>query len=445
MRRSVWRACLFFMLSLLLVATSSAQGAAAADGSTSVSTVRTLTFSNDPNFACSTVNQSNTLTAVDDAITYAQAAKAYFDNGYRGSRYITWFGAYDATRWSTAATRMSSIHAALAEQNLVFKCPQTAPNDCGSGTYGWVNPNAPYEYYLCSTFFNSPATGTDSRAGTLVHFTSQFNAVAGAQSYVFGQSAAQALAISNPANAALNADNIEYFAENNPAIAVAVTSVAVSPTSASMYVGESTSLTVSVTPTNADNQNLVWTSSDVSIATVSSSGLVSGLAEGASTITATSVDGSHVGTSTVTVAVRPPAPNPPAAPASTPAPTPTPSPSATTATEPSAQPTVAPETATPVASMPTAQRWTQSRIRAMRAPEIRALTAGDVAAMRPRVFAAFRLSQLGYLRPTVVLSLRPAHIQALSTAQIGALELVPRTRLLSQAQRLAVARVLRVR
>ena len=81
----------------------------------------------------------------------------------------------------------------------------------------------------------------------------------------------------------------------------------------------------------------------------------------------------------------------------------------------------------------------------MRAPEIRALTAGDVAAMRPRVFAAFRLSQLGYLRPTVVLSLRPAHIQALSTAQIGALELVPRTRLLSQAQRLAVARVLRVR
>lgn len=440
------RALLVAMMSLILVVTGSTQGAAAAVSDPTISTARTVTFSNDPNFACSTVSQSVILTAISDAITYAQAADAYFDNGYRGARYITWFGAYDATRWSAVATRMSAIHNSLDGENLLFKCVQPpASGDCGPGVFGYIQPTVAYVYNLCGEFFNRPATGTDSRAGTLVHFTSQFNAVAGAQSYAFGQSAAQALAISNPANAALNADNIEYFAENNPAIAVAVTSVAVSPTSASMYVGESTSLTVSVTPTNADNQNLVWTSSDASIATVSSSGLVSGLAEGASTITATSVDGSHVGTSTVTVAVRPPAPNPPAAPASTPAPTPTPSPSATTATEPSAQPTVAPETATPVASMPTAQRWTQSRIRAMRAPEIRALTAGDVAAMRPRVFAAFRVSQLGYLRPTVVLSLRPAHIQALSTAQIGALGLVPRTRLLSQAQRLAVARVLRVR
>lgn len=434
----------------MLVIAGSAQDASAVGSDPSISTARTLTFSNDPNFACSTVNQSSTLTAVTDAITYAQAAKAYFDNGYRGARYITWFGAYDATRWSAVATRVSSIHAALAEQSLVFKCPQAPQQgDCSPGVWGYVYPTAAYEYYLCDTFFTAPATGTDSRAGSLIHFTSQFNVVAGAQAYAYGQSAAQALAVSNPANAALNADNFEYFAENTPAVAVAVTAVAVSPTSVSIYTGDTTALTASITPTNADNQNVVWSSSDTGVATVSSTGVVSGLSAGVVTITATSVDGSHASTSTVTVAVPAPAPNPPAAPASSPTPSPTPSPSASTTVEPAVPSSVAAEVSTPVtapvASTRVPQRWTLSRIKAMRARQMRALSANEVAAMLPRVFARFTVTQLGYLRPMVAVSLRPGHIQALSSAQIQALRLVPRARLLNQAQRIALARAIRTR
>ena len=45
---------------------------------------------------------------------------------------------------------------------------------------------------------------------------SHFNAVAGTDDHVYGQSSARSLAISNPADALDNADNHEYFAENTP-------------------------------------------------------------------------------------------------------------------------------------------------------------------------------------------------------------------------------------
>ncbi|KAI0681659.1 lysine-specific metallo-endopeptidase, partial [Cerioporus squamosus] len=60
-------------------------------------------------------------------------------------------------------------------------------------------------------------TGTDSRAGTLVHESSHFTKNGGTQDYVYGQSSAKSLAKSNPSEAIFNADNHEYFAENNPA------------------------------------------------------------------------------------------------------------------------------------------------------------------------------------------------------------------------------------
>jgi peptidyl-Lys metalloendopeptidase len=45
---------------------------------------------------------------------------------------------------------------------------------------------------------------------------SHFDVVAGTNDWVYGQSAAKNLAATNPTNALDNADNHEYFAENNP-------------------------------------------------------------------------------------------------------------------------------------------------------------------------------------------------------------------------------------
>ena len=83
---------------------------------------------------------------------------------------------------------------------------------------------------------------------------------------------------------------------------VSVSSITLSGTSA-LTVGQTTTLTATVAPAEATNRTVTWTSSDASVASVdSSSGLITGLAAGQTTITATAADGSNVtGTCTVTV------------------------------------------------------------------------------------------------------------------------------------------------
>ena len=71
--------------------------------------------------------------------------------------------------------------------------------------------------YLCRAFWNAPLTGTDSKGGTIVHELSHFNVIAGTDDFAYGQTAAKQLALTNPAQARMNADSHEYFAENTPA------------------------------------------------------------------------------------------------------------------------------------------------------------------------------------------------------------------------------------
>ncbi len=64
-------------------------------------------------------------------------------------------------------------------------------------------------------------------------------------------------------------------------------------------------LHTSLTPGNATNQLVNWSSSDETIATVDSSGNVTGISQGNATITATTVDGNFSDTSLITVIVIP--------------------------------------------------------------------------------------------------------------------------------------------
>jgi uncharacterized protein YjdB len=82
---------------------------------------------------------------------------------------------------------------------------------------------------------------------------------------------------------------------------VVVTGVSVSPTSASIVRGGTQQLTATVSPTNATNTSVTWTSSNTSIATVSSSGLVTAIAAGAATITVKTVDQGKTATCAITV------------------------------------------------------------------------------------------------------------------------------------------------
>ena len=65
--------------------------------------------------------------------------------------------------------------------------------------------------------------------------------------------------------------------------------------------GETVQLIASVTPDNAVNKKLTWSTSDSSVATVDENGLVTAVANGTAIITVTTEDGEMTATSTITV------------------------------------------------------------------------------------------------------------------------------------------------
>jgi uncharacterized protein YjdB len=82
---------------------------------------------------------------------------------------------------------------------------------------------------------------------------------------------------------------------------VAVTGISLNITDMDLKVDSIMQLTATITPENADNKTVIWTSDDNSVATVSSTGLVRAIAEGQATITATAEDGGYTARCTVTV------------------------------------------------------------------------------------------------------------------------------------------------
>ncbi len=163
--------------------------------------------------SCSASQQSGLATALNSAVAYANDAVAYLaaPPSSTKTRYVTWFGAVTTSRWNTVKTHFANIKSTFDTQNMSFDCGCT-----DAGTFAYVYPTQPYKVYLCGAFWSAPNTGTDSRAGTLVHETSHFNVVAGTADNVYGQAGAKRLAISNPKKAINNADSHEYFAENTP-------------------------------------------------------------------------------------------------------------------------------------------------------------------------------------------------------------------------------------
>ncbi len=88
-----------------------------------------------------------------------------------------------------------------------------------------------------------------------------------------------------------------------PIATVAVTGVSVSPGSASLNLGATQQLTRTITPSNASNTNVTWSSNNTAVATVSSTGLVTAVGAGSATITVTTADGGFTATSSITVSV----------------------------------------------------------------------------------------------------------------------------------------------
>ncbi len=102
-------------------------------------------------------------------------------------RYTKWFGVYSASRYDLVTNHFDKIYKALANETITFHC------DCDENYYAYVYPDEPYHIYLCNAFWNAPATGTDSRMGTIIHETSHFYVVTGTDDHAYGHTSAKLL------------------------------------------------------------------------------------------------------------------------------------------------------------------------------------------------------------------------------------------------------------
>lgn len=82
---------------------------------------------------------------------------------------------------------------------------------------------------------------------------------------------------------------------------IPVTGVSLNKSNTNIVVGKTETLTATVLPANATNKSVTWTSSNTSIATVSSTGVVTAKSAGTATITVKTADGGKTATCKVTV------------------------------------------------------------------------------------------------------------------------------------------------
>ena len=82
---------------------------------------------------------------------------------------------------------------------------------------------------------------------------------------------------------------------------VHVTGISLDCNSATIKEGEYITLVATVTPSNADNKSVSWSSSSDAVATVDASGKVTGVKAGSATITATAADGGMKATCSLSV------------------------------------------------------------------------------------------------------------------------------------------------
>ncbi|KAH8822254.1 peptidyl-Lys metalloendopeptidase [Flagelloscypha sp. PMI_526] len=158
---------------------------------------------------CSTDQKIAIRSAAIGAHDLATSTLAYIASITTGTpRYTTWFGSYDSTH---SGTVLSYFKAISANDFLGFTYDCT----CDSG-YAYVYADIFGTLYLCPDFWTAPLSGTNSKTGTIIHESSHFKKNGGTFDYEYGHKDTQALAAVNSDEAVMNADSLEYFAENTP-------------------------------------------------------------------------------------------------------------------------------------------------------------------------------------------------------------------------------------
>lgn len=121
--------------------------------------------------------------------------------------YKLWFGKYAKVRFNKVKNDYNKIRTDFENKQFTY---DLSLQGCGSGVYAYTYKGGS-TIWLCEAFWAAPDTGTDSRAGTLVHEHSHASAYT--DDIAYGQDGCKQLARSNPAKAINNADSHEYYAK----------------------------------------------------------------------------------------------------------------------------------------------------------------------------------------------------------------------------------------
>ncbi|SJL15532.1 related to Peptidyl-Lys metalloendopeptidase [Armillaria ostoyae] len=156
--------------------------------------------------SCSSSRQSINAQAISDSSDIAQASIDHLEANPSGSTTQTTWHVTDLVFLSDASDN---------EQGLVSE-PGSWTYDCSctdSDTYAYVYPSTYGKVYLCGYYWQCPATGSGSRADTIIHEGTHFPQILGTGDYAYGETSCKSLAKSNPARAYLNADNNAFFSD----------------------------------------------------------------------------------------------------------------------------------------------------------------------------------------------------------------------------------------
>ena len=92
--------------------------------------------------------------------------------------------------------------------------------------------------------------------------------------------------------------------DDEPTI-ISVEGVSINKISVSLLEGDSEKLSATVSPSNAPNLAVYWSSSDIKVVSVDGQGNITALAPGTAVVTVTTVDGGKTATCQVTVEAKP--------------------------------------------------------------------------------------------------------------------------------------------
>jgi len=133
-------------------------------------------------------------------------AKAALADLLNNAKYKQWFGKYAKTRFNKVKKNYQTVITTMETTPFTY---DLSGKGCESGVFAYTYKGTS-TIWFCDAFWAAPNTGTDSRAGTVVH--EHTHASAGTDDIQYGQEGCQQLAKTRPNDSVMNADTHEYYA-----------------------------------------------------------------------------------------------------------------------------------------------------------------------------------------------------------------------------------------